>query len=246
MHSRFHGSVNPFVCQDCGASFPRKFQLVNHGKLHGRVPHECTVCGQEFLQKRTLVAHMKQHTDAPHVCLDCSEGFRTKSELTAHQRIVHNIQPPVRNKSSTATTATTVNAQTQVVQSQVEEQVIQEDEQFLKHEPQQYETIHTIQADPHQNYQIMVPATSPSALEHKTIRIQQQNIQNQHICNQCGSCFSNREALNLHLRLHTGDKNLMTDLCAITAAIPGHIFTQNGGAYIEIDGGKCELNDFSF
>lgn len=245
MHSRFHGSVDPFVCQDCGASFPRKFQLVNHGKLHGRVPHECTVCGQEFLQKRTLVAHMRQHTDAPHVCLTCSEGFRTKSELTAHQRIVHNIQPPVRNKNASATA--TSNAQQQQQQQIQVEQEMEEEQQFtLKHEPQQYETIHTIQDQHHQNYQIMVPAgSSPSSsLEHKTIRIQQQNIQTQHICNQCGSCFNNREALNLHLRLHTGDgvshKGLMTDLCTITAAIPGHIF-QSGNAYIEIDGGKCEL-----
>lgn len=26
----------------------------------------------------------------------------------------------------------------------------------------------------------------------------------------------------MHLRLHTGDKSLMTDLCALTAALPGH------------------------
>lgn len=59
MHSRFHGSLNPFVCADCGAAFPRKFQLVNHGRMHGRVPHSCPICGKEFLQKRTLVAHLK-------------------------------------------------------------------------------------------------------------------------------------------------------------------------------------------
>lgn len=59
MHSRFHGSTNPFVCPDCGATFPRKFQLVNHGRLHGRIPHSCSVCGKEFLQKRTMVAHMR-------------------------------------------------------------------------------------------------------------------------------------------------------------------------------------------
>lgn len=243
MHSRFHGSVDPFVCQDCGASFPRKFQLVNHGKLHGRVPHECTVCGQEFLQKRTLVAHMRQHTDAPHVCLDCSEGFRTKSELTAHQRIVHNIQPPVRNKHAAAATATSQN-QHQQQEDQIEHHEIEDDhQQYMKQEQQQYETVQTIQD--HQNYQIVVPSGSNSStIEHKTIRIQHQ--QNQHLCTQCGSCFSNREALNLHLRLHTGDKGLMTDLCALTAAIPGHIFQSGGNAYIEIDGGKCELNLFSF
>ncbi|KAG5671163.1 hypothetical protein PVAND_001375 [Polypedilum vanderplanki] len=246
MHSRFHGSVDPFVCQDCGASFPRKFQLVNHGKLHGRLPHECTVCGQEFLQKRTLIAHMRQHTDAPHVCLECSEGFRTKSELTAHGRIVHNIQPPVRQKHASSTTTSRNQQQLEQQQQQEieDEQEQQQQVHYLKQEQPQYETI---QLQDHQNYQIMVPTASPSTVEHKTIRIQQQqpqqqNVQSQHICTQCGSCFNNREALNLHLRLHTGDKSLMTDLCALTAAIPGHIF-QSGNAYIEIDGGKYNITN---
>lgn len=247
MHSRFHGSLDPFVCQDCGASFPRKFQLVNHGKLHGRVPHECSVCGQEFLQKRTLVAHMRQHTDAPHACLNCGEGFRTKSELTAHQRIVHNIQPTVRVKNASAT-ATSNNQGIQENQIEQHSQEMEE-EHFMKQEHQQYETIQTIQEQPQQtqSYQTitMVPSGSPS-MEHKTIRIQQHSQQNihsqsqQHVCQQCGSCFNNREALQLHLRLHTGDKGLMTDLCALTAAIPGHIFQSQGNTYIEIDGGKCK------
>lgn len=246
MHSRFHGSLDPFVCPDCGATFPRKFQLVNHGKLHGRVPHECTVCGQEFLQKRTLVSHMRQHTDAPHACLNCGEGFKTKSELTAHQRIVHNIQPPVRTKNNATATSTSSNQNLQVIQQQ-QHQELQEEEQFMKQE-HQYE-VQTLQEQPHQTqtYQTitMLPTGSPS-LDHKTVRIQQhqqqqQNVQNQHICQQCGSCFINREALNLHLRLHSGDKSLMTDLCALTAAIPGHIFQSQGNTYIEIDGGKCKL-----
>lgn len=45
----------------------------------------------------------------------------------------------------------------------------------------------------------------------------------QYACRECGSVFNSREGLALHLRLHSGDKSLINDLCALTASIPGHL-----------------------
>lgn len=49
---------------------------------------------------------------------------------------------------------------------------------------------------------------------------------------ECGLEFTNREALTLHLRLHSGDRTLVTDvaLCGLAAAFqqtPGHFLTSN-------------------
>lgn len=50
---------------------------------------------------------------------------------------------------------------------------------------------------------------------------------------ECGLGFQNREALTLHLRLHSGDRTLVTDLCGLAAAFqqsPGHFLTPNTSA----------------
>lgn len=38
-------------------------------------------------------------------------------------------------------------------------------------------------------------------------------------CRECGSTFNSPEALALHVRLHSGDTSLVTDLCALTASL---------------------------
>lgn len=242
MHSRFHGSVNPFACNDCGATFARKFQLINHGKLHGRVPHSCTVCGREFLQKRTLATHMKTHTgEASFPCLACGEGFASKAELNAHNRLVHGgLNPNAPNTTIVTNKTATVIQQQQnqaaqqqaaqqaaVAQQQAQQQAaaqqaaqsvqVQQQVQQQQQQQQQIEVQH-IQQQP----QTVTVVGNPNIL---TATISGETPPRlQYACRECGSVFNSREGLALHLRLHSGDKSLINDLCALTASIPGHLF----------------------
>lgn len=110
MHSRFHGSLNPFVCPDCGATFTRKFELVNHGRLHGRLPHSCPVCNKEFLQKRTLVAHMRYDFYILHgvfiIMCTCDSYNSTKHSTLAatyhliqYNRFIHTSNSVIKQKN---------------------------------------------------------------------------------------------------------------------------------------------------
>ncbi|XP_033254017.1 zinc finger protein 665-like isoform X16 [Drosophila miranda] len=201
MHSRFHGSLNPFVCAECGASFPRKFQLVNHGRIHGKIPHSCTVCGKEFLQKRTLVSHMRRvHTgEQAHPCVSCGEGFLTKAELHQHVRAAHNGVNP-------NTSSATIIANQQFIDFKQLQQP--------HHHPGQHPQTITVVSNPGNSTLLTVSTTDANGVARP-----------QFVCRECGSAFNSREALALHLRLHTGDKSLMTDLCALTAALPGHFLS---------------------
>ncbi|XP_055314646.1 zinc finger protein 3 homolog isoform X30 [Sitodiplosis mosellana] len=202
MHSRFHGSLNPFVCSDCGATFPRKFQLVNHGRIHGRVPHSCTVCGKEFLQKRTLVAHMRLLHTGDQPYPCTACGEGFRTKAELNQ---HNRATHGGiNPNSANTTIVVSGSQQQQMRYPV-----------LQHQPQ------TVTVVSQSNNGLVTTITSPET-----------SPRPQYACRECGQAFNSREALALHLRLHTGDKSLMTDLCALTAALPGHFLSTNTGATV--------------
>ncbi|XP_070065895.1 zinc finger protein 432 isoform X12 [Drosophila virilis] len=195
MHSRFHGSLNPFVCADCGASFPRKFQLVNHGRIHGKIPHSCTVCGKEFLQKRTLVSHMRRVHTGEQAHPCVSCGEGFLTKAELHQHV-----RAAHNGVNPNTSSATIIANQQQIQQP-------------HHHPGHPQTI-TVVSNPANSTLLTVSTTDANGVARP-----------QFVCRECGSAFNSREALALHLRLHTGDKSLMTDLCALTAALPGHFLS---------------------
>ncbi|XP_068002227.1 zinc finger protein 92 homolog [Melanerpes formicivorus] len=94
-HQHMHTGMKPYVCPGCGKSFRYKVSLVNHQRIHtGEQPFACPQCGKGFTYKGSLVIHQRIHTgEKPFECPKCGKSFNQKSTLVMHQRIHSSVKP---------------------------------------------------------------------------------------------------------------------------------------------------------
>lgn len=61
----------PFQCNQCGASFTQKGNLLRHIKLHsGEKPFKCPVCSYACRRRDALAGHLRTHTGKSMSSLD--------------------------------------------------------------------------------------------------------------------------------------------------------------------------------
>lgn len=58
----------PFHCNQCGASFTQKGNLLRHIKLHsGEKPFKCPICNYACRRRDALAGHLRTHTGNRHL-----------------------------------------------------------------------------------------------------------------------------------------------------------------------------------
>ena len=80
-------STKGFLCFECGKSFEKSRQLINHRyHVHSKTiaKHKCEQCNSSFTTLSKLKKHLISHGSPTFKCHKCSKMLKTKFNLSRH------------------------------------------------------------------------------------------------------------------------------------------------------------------
>ncbi|XP_011154734.1 uncharacterized protein LOC105192357 isoform X2 [Harpegnathos saltator] len=85
---RDHLKQRNHVCDHCGKSFFKSFDLKTHSRTHtNERPYACRVCGKRFHYQSHIIRHERTHSgERPYVCVVCQKAFIQPGSLKVHEQ----------------------------------------------------------------------------------------------------------------------------------------------------------------
>ncbi|XP_072531632.1 uncharacterized protein [Salminus brasiliensis] len=215
-----------FACSDCPNKYRTHRQLLVHRFVHsGQYPFLCSICGETFPRKKSLELHALFHQGKrPVPCPSCSDQFLDQTSLDAHLPLCKQREPPGHKTDSPVSgvpkKVTGYRARRTgklICELCGHRCVTQEglDLHRLSHSGQtplrcpllpckrRFTSSSTLQ-EHLQSHGSLTPETHSIGAGPKP---------RPHHCQQCGKSFTTASSLNVHLRIHTGERPFQCGQC---------------------------------
>lgn len=183
----FHLNLKPFHCDapGCGKNFRTKSYFKAHQKKHLE-HYECTACERVFASKTSLRLHLKSHDENKSFkckIADCTDIFTYAVDLRTHMLTVHADADEIQYKCTEAG-CTKVYFHKKLLQEHIQ-------------------TIHFGKRYPCEQPDCDRVFSRKTNLARHT-RDHTEGIL--YLCNECGARYRDAEALEVHMRCHSGER----------------------------------------